>query len=285
MSRNNYIPVLIFIVLIIFVVYQSQNADNYVPPVNYEGVKIANWNLQIFGETKANNPELMNSYVEKIKKYDIVFAQEIRDNSGVAYSSLCNMLANYNCQISSRAGTTSSKEQYLIIYKKDIQLVEFEDFNLLNYSDKFERPPIRAVFQINYTQYTNLTNYTMNYFNITAWNIHIKPDNVINEASELESLIPYKPQTIILGDLNFDCTYFDPENSSLFRGWNWVIKNEDDTTVSSTNCAYDRIFTDNEMFIRIQNSGIDKDVTGEQSDHYLVWIQIARDNSIVSPNS
>lgn len=275
--KNSSIGVLIFIVFLIFLTYQANTPQVNNIQKNYERIKIANWNMQIFGESKANNAALMNSYVEKIKNYDIIFLQEIRDSSGVSSRTLCNMLLDYNCKISSRAGSTSSKEQYLIVYKKDINLFYFEDYNLLNYTDQFERPPIEAMFSINYTNIINYTDSQVSSFNLTIWNIHIKPDNVKQELTNLQSVITYEPYTIILGDLNADCTYYNPENETIFRGWQWMIKDDQDTTVSNTNCAYDRILIDNELFLRVANSGIDTDVTKEQSDHYIVWVEINKD--------
>lgn len=278
--RNSSIAVLFFIGVLIFFTYNMQHKDTYVPIFPTENLKIANWNLQVFGESKANDIQLMNSYIEKIKNYDIIFLQEIRDSSGIAHKSLCNSLINYNCAISSRAGTTSSKEQYLVIYKKDIVLEQFIDYNLLNYTNQFERPPIEVIFLINYTKYSNATRQETFNYNVSLWNIHIKPDDAERELNNLQNLIEYKPYTLILGDLNADCDYYDPKNNSLFKGWNWIIDDTQDTTVGSTNCAYDRIIMDNELFLRMNNKGIDTDITSEQSDHYLVWVSFNRDNSI-----
>lgn len=280
--KSSSILVLAFIGFLIFLTYSSQHKDDYVPVIQTDSVKIANWNMQIFGESKANDAKLMNSYIDKIKNYDIIFLQEIKDDSGTAYQSLCNSLIDYNCVISSRAGTTSSKEQYLVVYKKNIAIEQFIDYNLLNYTTEFERPPIEVVFLINYTKYTNSTNMVVYNYSITVWNIHTKPENVKTELTNLQNLVSYTPYTMILGDLNADCTYYNPENESLFRGWNWVIKDGADTTVSSTNCAYDRIFVANELFLRMNSWGIDTSVTKEQSDHYIIWSSFNRDNSLAS---
>lgn len=285
--KASSIGVLVLIIGIIF--FTQYHPDNSKPIPNYDTIKIANWNMQIFGESKANDAQLMNSYVEKIKNYDIIFLQEIRDESGISARSLCGMLSDYNCQISSRAGSTSNKEQYLVVYKKGITIEDFIDYNLLNYTDQFERPPIKVLFSINnsrlkyvYIENTSILNYTTyepDFFNITIYSIHVKPEAVKKELSNLELLATYGPNTIILGDMNADCTYYDPENEQILKGWNWVIKDTADTTVGNTNCAYDRILTDNELALRISSSGIDTQVTPEQSDHYIVWVEIKKDNS------
>ena len=63
----------------------DQNGDS-TPPRNT--VKIASFNIQIFGQTKASKPEVMDILAKIIRRYDIVAIQEIRD----AAQSTCNSL-------------------------------------------------------------------------------------------------------------------------------------------------------------------------------------------------
>jgi len=222
-------------------------------------VKIANWNLQTFGQTKASNTELMHLYVDKIDNYDIIFIQEIRDVSETAFPKLCALLQNYTCKLSSRAGTTNYKEQYGIIYKEDIILTDFKDYNP---NDWWERPPIKTTFNINKYQ-------------LTIYNIHTKPDNVQQELYYLEQIVSDKNNVLILGDLNADCSYYNNDKETEFDNWNWLIKDNEDTTVSATDCAYDRIILNNDAKKELENYGIVKqDITKQVSDHYLVWVEL-----------
>lgn len=235
-----------------YIVYDSFSQDT---------VKIANWNLQIFGVSKASDIELIKSYTQIIDDYDIIFIQEIRDSSNTAFPELCSMLQNYSCFSSSRAGRSSSKEQYGIIYKNSINLTFFQDFNP-DEQDKWERPPIKVNFQIN--------NYKL-----TIYNIHIKPDDAQQELDYLEELIPDSNNVILLGDLNADCSYYNAEKETEFDNWNWIIKNEDDTTSTSSNCAYDRIILNSNAYEEYVSHGIHKqDITTSLSDHYLVWVEM-----------
>ncbi len=227
-----------------------------------DSIKIANWNLQIFGQSKASDNNLMNFYKEKIDNYDIIFIQEIRDAEGTAFESLCVLLKEYDCNISSRTGRTSSKEQYGIIYKKGIKLEELKDYNP-SPENQWERPPIKAEFDIN------------GYY-LIAYNIHTKPSDVPNELSALEAIIDVNGNIVILGDLNADCDYYNNEKETHFEEWKWLIKDNEDTTTGNTNCAYDRIIINKEAeeeFISygIDNQGINKEI----SDHYLVWAEFS----------
>lgn len=222
-------------------------------------IKIANWNLQTFGQTKASNTELMNFYADKIDDYDIIFIQEIRDVSETAFPKLCSLLQNYTCKLSSRAGTTNYKEQYGIIYKEDIILTDFKDYNP---NDWWERPPIKTTFKIN--EYA-----------LTTYNIHTKPDNVQQELYYLEQIVSDNNNVLIIGDLNADCSYYNNDKETEFDNWNWIIEDNQDTTVSTTNCAYDRIILNNDAKKELADFGIEKkEITSSISDHYLVWVEL-----------
>ncbi len=223
-------------------------------------VKIANWNLQIYGQSKASNEQLVDFYADKIDDYDIVFVQEIRDASETAFPKLCAELVNYTCITSSRAGRSSSKEQYGIIYKNGINLTYFKDYNP-DSLDRWERPPIETVFQINDKTFT-------------IYNIHTKPDAVEEELMHLETIIKKDRDIIILGDLNADCSYYNNDKETEFDNLYWLIQDNADTTVSQTDCAYDRIILSNGFYQDKVDYGIDKKgITDDISDHYLVWVE------------
>jgi len=55
---------------------------------------------------------------------------------------------------------------------------------------------------------------------------------------------------------------------------NYLIDDNEDTTVSSTDCAYDRIIMNDDSYEEYVDYGIYKEITSEQSDHYLVWVEL-----------
>ena len=229
-----------------------------------ETLTIAAWNLQIFGQSKASNYTLLNYYVNKIDDYDIVFIQEIRDKEGKAFDSLCRLLQpDYDCMISTRAGTTSSKEQYGLLYKSSLSFVEAVDYNpyLKKY---FERPPLEVQFDLGYP--------------LKIYTIHVKPDTVQKELENLEDLMKDDEYVMIIGDLNADCSYYNPDKEVEFDSWYWIIKDDEDTTVAKSDCAYDRIIVNEGMYSKIISYGIDDPVTKDKSDHYLVWVEIEKLN-------
>lgn len=63
-----------------------ENGDE--TPPHSDSVKIASFNIQIFGQTKAGKPEVMDILAQIIRRYDIVAIQEIRDAAETAIITL-----------------------------------------------------------------------------------------------------------------------------------------------------------------------------------------------------
>ena len=227
---------------------------------NAENFTIANWNMKVFGIKKASDENLMNLYASIISNYDIIFLQEIRDESGESFNQLCSLLPSYNCNISSRAGRTSSKEQVGIVYRKGIKIINFIDFNP-DSLDRWERPPIELEFDVNGYE-----------FNV--YNIHTKPTNASLELTNLNSVVSNSGNTIVLGDFNADCSYYDHGKEDQFNEWNWIISDRDSTTSSNSSCAYDRIIINDNAKKEFEEYGIfNNSINKNVSDHDLVWAQ------------
>ena len=221
-------------------------------------ISIACWNLQIFGPRKASNETLLDYYSEKLDDYDIFIIQEIRDASGTAIETFSNKFPDYQYIISNRAGQSSSKEQYAVFYNNKATLVESHDFQS-EYQDEMQRPPLKCTF--------SSKNWTF-----TIFTIHTQPENVPGELSVLETIIGNPMgDTIILGDLNADGSYYDEGNIEHFTDWNWVVTNNIDTTVAKSNNTYDRIIINDVTENNLISFGVMDDVNGGQSDHYLVY--------------
>lgn len=240
------------------------NNKSSLKPDDYETLTIANWNIQTFGPSKASDPTLLRFYAELLSQYDIVYVQEIRDISGIAFDYLCAyMPEEYECLISSRAGRTQVKEQYGLMYKEDIKLTEFKDYNP-DKDDRWERPPLMTEFQVGE-------------YSFTVYNIHVKPDDVKQELAYLElEANKAEGNVIIIGDLNADCGYYSQRFEPEFgTGWQWVVPNTARTNMGQTPCAYDRAILNDDMFYEFVNYGVyTNNITEEHSDHYLIWVEI-----------
>ena len=254
-----------FLCLIGGCVSEGNNTGTYSEALSSNHVTIANWNLQVFGNTKASNTDLMQLYSDIIDNFDIIFVQEIRNKDQTAFPKLCDLLDDYNCIVSSRAGRSSSKEQYGVIYKEGIEITDFSDFNP-DSQDRWERPPIKVTFDIDG-------------YELVVYNIHAKPDDVPGEMEYLEDIVETEGNVIVMGDLNADCSYYNPSVEEDFDGWRWLIKDDEDTTVASTDCAYDRIIINDDTYFEYTSSGIyTTGIDSAVSDHFLVWVELEAEN-------
>jgi hypothetical protein len=235
---------------------QNDFQDDYVSTSS--NISIACWNLQIFGPSKASNVTLMEYYVDKLGDYDIFIVQEIRDASGDAIETLAKGFPEHEYILSNRAGQSSSKEQYAVFYNDQAILVNSYDYQT-EYQDDMQRPPMKCTF-------------TSNNWTFIMYTVHTQPDNVPGELSVMETIIGNETvDTIIIGDLNADGNYYDEENIEHFTDWNWVVTNDVDTTVATSDNTYDRIIINEETENNLISFGVMNDVNSKQSDHYLVY--------------
>lgn len=171
---------------------------------------------------------------------------------------MARRLPAYNYVLSERAGRSSIKEQYAIFYNNKAVLQSTHDYTPAE-QDDFERPPYRATF-------------TADKWTFTLYTIHVDPDEVPAELTHLETLVGTPTRdTIVIGDLNADGSYYDEESRAHFATWNWVTGNDVDTTVAASDNTYDRIIGNSTVENNYLSSGTMDDVNEEQSDHYLVY--------------
>ena len=248
---------------------EEKPITTYIPDSD-ETLTIMSWNIQTFGMAKWDKPEAKKRIIEIVPMADITFIQEIRDISGEVFKDLCREInRTHKCNVSSRAGRSNSKEQYGIVYKKDLNMTGFIDYNP-HTLDWWERPPIEVTFLIDDYEFR-------------ATNIHIKPDDAVAEMEHLHMQLlmsSWAGNRMWLGDLNADCAYYDVENKTGFKTMFWVVKDTDDTTVSTTDCAYDRIILNTFMKDEYIRYGIYKNITKEVSDHYPIWVEIKPEDDI-----
>jgi endonuclease/exonuclease/phosphatase family metal-dependent hydrolase len=228
-------------------------------------VKLAAFNIQIFGTSKADKPEVMKVLSKTIRNFDIVAVQEIRDASQTALPALKNSVNDqagpkYDFVVSERLGRTTSKEQYAYFYNtQTMQQIE-SPYTYPDSKDLFQREPYVAEFKARDGN-----------FDFVLITIHTDPDTATQEINDLPAVVEnakgrYQGEGdfIILGDLNADCDYFNENSQSLLRSsdYLWIINNSIDTTTKSTACTYDRIiltsqaktdFTGNSGLFRFDN--------------------------------
>jgi deoxyribonuclease-1-like protein len=249
-------------------------------------VKIASFNLQVFGTSKAGKPEVMSILGQIIRRFDVVAVQEIRDSSGTAVVALKDAVnatgASYEYEIGPRLGSTSSKEQYAFFYNTaTVEALPGAYTAVAGAGVAFEREPYVAKFKAKGGR-----------FGFTLVDVHTRPEGATAEISCLPAVISEaaavtgEPDVLCLGDFNADGSYYDEDvYLSVFPAstYNWLIPNTLDTTIASSSHTYDRVVTlhaSDEDFTG--NAGVfrfDEELTlgglapGAVSDHYPVWVE------------
>jgi len=237
-----------------------------------KSIMVGAFNVQIFGVTKARNEFVMGALGNIIDDYDILAFQEIRDESQTSFEKLMlEELPEYNYKLSPRLGRTSSKEQYAFIYRTGI-IVE-DEMVYDDYNDVFEREPYMAKF-------------TVGTYDFVLIVIHIKPTDAQEEIRHLQEVIDftrgyYKDNDVfIIGDLNADCSYYEP--GTYLTQYEWLIKDDADTTTSLSHCAYDRIISISKNNL-VVDSGVDRfdldeakdeELVKAISDHYPIYMEL-----------
>lgn len=244
-------------------------------------ITIATFNIQVFGQSKMGKDDVVEVLGKIVRQYDLVAVQEIRDVSETAFPEFVNYVNSlpgpkYDYVIGERQGSTSSKEQYAFLYNTDA-IAFLRDSNYTYNGSGFERLPFVAKF------------YAGDY-DFVVVNVHTKPDNAASEVDALATVVadaetrfPSEEDFIVVGDYNADCTYMSAGELAVspFRaeGFVWVVGDDADTTVKSTECAYDRIvLTDASdyagewgVFNYTAEYGLNQTFSESVSDHYPVW--------------
>lgn len=306
MLRKRTLPWLIFVVSALFMLLGWYATRPDLDGVELDGVpeepidepapeepttiKVAAFNIQIFGRAKREKEDVMAILVNITRQFDLVLIQEIRDSSETTAPLFLEMINDaegpeYAYVRSPRLGRTSSKEAYAYFY--NTETVTHEEGSDHVYSDKddvFEREPYIATF-------------SSGGFDFTLVGIHIKPDDAPHEIGNLTIVVasilatdPDEGDIIILGDLNADGSYFNEDGTSnplQAAGYHWTVTDEMDT-MTKTDWTYDRMILldatysheyvdgSTQVYYFDQIYGItDEELIWDVSDHYPVYAEFS----------
>lgn len=172
-------------------------------------IKIASFNIQVFGTSKLKKPEVMDILVKVIRRFDVVAVQEVRSKDQSVLPKFVEMInaqgAHYDYVIGPRLGRTSSKEQYAFIF--DTARLEVDRgsvYTVPDPQDYLHREPLVARFRIRGPPSDRA-------FTFNLVNIHTDPDETDTELDALDDVFVAvqrngsgEDDVILLGDLNVD---------------------------------------------------------------------------------
>ncbi|NXL95884.1 DNAS1 protein, partial [Alectura lathami] len=214
-------------------------------------LRVSAFNIKAFGDSKMANQTIADFIVSILMEYDITLVQEVRDADLSAVEKLTSQLNSaspypYSFLSSKPLGRTSYKEQYVFIYRSDIVSVlesyYYDDGCESCGTDIFSREPFIVKFSSPTTQVEE--------FVIVP--LHAEPSNAPAEIDALADVYTdvinkwATNNVLFMGDFNADCSYVTAVQWPTIRlrsegSCEWLIPDSADTTVSSTDCTYDRI--------------------------------------------
>jgi deoxyribonuclease-1-like protein len=266
-----------------------------------DSIRIASWNIENFGRSKANDPWKMERIASILSQYDIIAVQEIsnireqsdpdcpRNEDACPGDPACGIIGDsleehlngamgldYRFVFSPQV----KDERYLFIYNS--RRVDLLDSMLME--DPDDVGPICSLSPVDaglMVRQPFMGVFRSGDFDFVLINVHTSPSANLQELEGLEYFYRQaenlsEPDVIILGDLNADCSYLadDEEIGLTGPGYIWVVDDEADTTAGDTNCAYDRfVFKSHTKQDYTGGWGIDMDIPENVSDHYLVWAE------------
>lgn len=245
-------------------------------------ITIATFNIQVFGRTKANKPDVMTTLASIVRRYDLVAIQEFKDKQEEVPGLFLDVVNEdgsiYAMDISPRTGLQdddrSSQEQYGYYYNT-ATIEQVGDGALFDDSadDLFQREPYAARFKSKTGSFT-----------FVLIDIHTRPESAVPEIRDLfdamlwaQARWPDEDDFIALGDFNASCDYAADlvlDNMAIHGAdFRWIVPHDADTNLSARQCAYDRIvMTVDTSSDYAGEWGVDRAFTDKRvSDHWPVW--------------
>ena len=272
--------------------------------------KLATFNIQVFGDTKASKSYVMHELAKIINRFDIVAIQEIRTQDDAfidRFAQLCSQVGGrqWHYRVGPRLGNTRSTEQYAYLW--DAAKLENNPQMTYTVSDPenvLHREPLVAMFRTRVSDPRQA-------FTFVLVNIHTDPDVAVDEMDMLPQLYQlirdqtlrlYGPNNveddiIVLGDFNTNVRMTFPPppggNRSIAQsdfgklgyvpGIYPVIQNEPTNTARSK--LHDNILvqrqTTSEFTLKSGVYDIEKlhslsrDQVKQVSDHLPVWAEFS----------
>ncbi len=190
---------------------RNRAEDRGLPPAaRTQGtVRIASFNLEAFGPTKAGKPDVMEIIADTIRRFDVVALQEIRTERPDVLQRLLTQInatgRHYALLAGPRVGRTASKEQFAFVFDQaTIEVDRSAAYTVDDPDDLLHRPPLVGWFRVRGPAPDQA-------FTFTLVNLHLDPDEVAEEIRVLDNVFfsvrddgRGEDDLILIGDFNTD---------------------------------------------------------------------------------
>lgn len=270
----------------------ADRGEKPVPVDPGDTVRIATFNIQVFGTSKEQESNVMDALATIVRKYDVVAIQEIRCSDQELIPRFVERInadgGHYRHILGPRLGRTTSKEQYAFLYNAaKIELIEGSVETVPDPADRLHREPLIARFRVRGPPADEA-------FTFTLINIHTDPDEVKTELDALADVFqqvrerhPQEDDFILLGDLNASAKKL--RKLGRLPGMKSVLQSHQKTNTRLTK-SYDNILFDRRATVEylggagvlnlMDEFGLTEREALRISDHMPVWAVFAtRENT------
>jgi deoxyribonuclease-1-like protein len=251
-------------------------------------IRIAAFNIEAFGNTKAAKDYVMVRLADIVRKFDIVAIQEIRSQNEYLIPSFVALVnqpgRRYDHVIGPRVGRTISKEQYVYIFDTDrIEVDRQSVYTISDPDDLLHREPLVATFMARGVNPDEA-------FTFTLVNVHTDP-NQPDLNQELDALaevyrvvrrsVRQEDDVLLVGDFNADERHLQRlgQLPGIFPTIAGVSTN------TRQNAQYDNIIihqpstteytSRSGVFDVMRNYNLNEQQALEISDHFPVWAEFS----------
>lgn len=212
---------------------------------NRDVIRIATFNVQVFGPEKSGNRIVQARLTEICRKFDLIALQEIRS---VQKNLLPEFVQNLNSRggqygfvISPRVGRSKNKEQTAYVFDQSrIQLDDSFSYTINDPDDVLRREPFVGWFRTRGPQMEHAFTFTLANFHLDSQ----QPELELAYLTELHRIIRKdgrgEDDVILLGDFNADGRSL--EFAGQKAGLDWVIAGT--ATNTRGTAQYDNIIYD-----------------------------------------
>ena len=267
---------------------QAQDDGYAAPPVERQTgvIRIASFNIQVFGTSKLNNPRVMNILAEVARRFDVVAIQEVRAKTPDVVPKFVELInstgRHYDYVIGPRLGRTDSKEQYAFVFDSaSIEVDRAALYTVSDPADLLHREPFVGWFRVRGPPADQA-------FTFSLVNIHTDPDETDKELNALDDVFRGvrndgrgEDDVILLGDLNVDDHHLGQlgEVSDI----RWVLS-EVATNTKGTKLYDNMLFTQTAtteftgragVFDLLREFNLTMDEALQVSDHMPIWSEFS----------
>jgi len=174
-------------------------------------IKIASFNIQVFGNAKASKPHVIDTLAQIVSRFDVIAIQEIRTQDDHFMTKFVTRIyqltgRRYDSRVGPRLGNTRSTEQYAFLFDVDrIEVSPSQVYTITDTDNLLHREPMVAMFRVRGVPENRE-------FTFVLINTHTDPDVADDEMDALAKVYSVvrrqwigseqEDDVILLGDFN-----------------------------------------------------------------------------------